>query len=43
MCHVSHLTDALLGIAALSLAVSVTARSFTGVVCFYTGAKISLH
>lgn len=39
MCHVSHLTDALLGMVALSLAVCVTARSSTGVVCFYSDAK----
>lgn len=43
MCHVSHLTDALLGMVALSLAVCVTARSSTGVVCFYTDAKSCLH
>lgn len=43
MCHVSHLTDALLGMVALSLAVCVTARSSTGPVCFYTDAKSCLH
>lgn len=43
MCHVSHLTDALLGMVALSLALYVTARSSTGVVRFYTNAKICLH
>lgn len=43
MCHVSHLTDALLGMVALSLAVFVTARSSTGVVCFYIDAKSCLH
>lgn len=43
MCHVSHLTDALLGMVALGLAVCVTARSSTGVVCFYTDAKSCFH
>lgn len=43
MCHVSHLTDALLGMAALSLAVCATAGSSTGVVRFYTDAKSCLH
>lgn len=43
MCHVSHLTDALLGMVALSLAVRVTARSSTGVVCLYTDAKCCFH
>lgn len=33
MCHVSHLTDALLGMVALSLAACVAAGSSTGVVC----------
>lgn len=42
MCHVSHLTDALLGMVALSLAVCVTARSSIGVVCVYTTAKSCL-
>lgn len=43
MCHVSHLTDALLGMAALSLAVCVTAGSSTGVACFYTDARSFFH
>lgn len=33
MCHVSHLTDASLGVMALSLAACVTAGSSTGDVC----------
>lgn len=33
MCHVSHLTDASLGVMVLSLAACVTAGSSTGDVC----------
>ena len=43
MCHVSHLTDALLGMPAPGLAVRATARSSTGVVCLDTVAKSRFH
>lgn len=39
MCHVSHLTDALLGVAVPGLAVRVTARLSAGLGFFCTDAK----
>lgn len=43
MCQDSHLTDALLGVVSLSLAVHLTTRLFAGVLFFYTVARSCCH